>query len=76
VLDLVGPFEGLTKARKTHPELRDSAGGRVAQIDAAPVSARHGKGMRIPPDDGFEDAPAIDVLLVPAVAGTRSEADG
>jgi transcriptional regulator GlxA family with amidase domain len=33
------------------------------------------KGMRVLPDHGFADAPAIDVLVVPGGEGTRREAD-
>ncbi len=66
-LDFAGPYEvfgGLFHANH---------GGRVHLIAESPGPVHCAKGMRVLPDCGFEDAPALDVLLVPGGQGTRQE---
>lgn len=66
-LDFVGPWEVLTMARKE----RD----RVVTIAEGPGPIRSAKGLRVLPDHTFEDAPALDVIVVPGGRGTRREVD-
>jgi transcriptional regulator GlxA family with amidase domain len=66
-LDYVGPWEVLTMARKP--------GDTVVTIAERPDPVRSAKGLRVVPDHTFDDAPALDVVLVPGGAGTRREVD-
>jgi len=66
-LDYVGPWEVLTMARKE--------GDRVVTIAERPDPVRSAKGLRVLPDHTFDDAPALDVVLVPGGQGTRAESD-
>jgi len=66
-LDYVGPWEVLTMARKE--------GDRVVTIAERPDPVRSAKGLRVLPDHTFDDAPALDVILVPGGQGTRTESD-
>ena len=66
-LDYVGPWEVLTMARKE--------GDRVVTIAERPDPVRSAKGLRVLPDHTFDDAPALDVVLVPGGQGTRREVD-
>ena len=68
-LDFIGPYEVFGALRK--------ATGRGELVTIAektgPVSCVNG--LRVLPDNSFEDAPKIDVLLVPGGVGTRREVD-
>jgi transcriptional regulator GlxA family with amidase domain len=66
-LDYVGPWEVLTMARKE--------GDRVVTIAERPEPVRSAKGLRVVPDCTFDDAPPLDVILVPGGKGTRREVD-
>ena len=66
-LDYVGPWEVLTMARKE--------GDRVVTIAERPDAIRSAKGLRVLPDHTFDDAPPLDVVLVPGGMGTRREVD-
>jgi len=66
-LDFVGPWEVLTAATAVVKE------GRVVTIAERPGPVRCAKGLRVLPDHGFEDAPPLDVVLVPGGMGTRRE---
>jgi len=66
-LDFVGPWEVLTAATAV------VKGGRVVTIAERPGPVRCAKGLRVLPDHGFEDAPPLDVVLVPGGMGTRRE---
>ncbi|MBI2710947.1 MAG: DJ-1/PfpI family protein [Actinobacteria bacterium] len=67
-LDAVGPWEVLAYWTRTWPE----DGWRVVTLspDGGPV--RCAKGLRITPDHGYEDAPALDVVVHPGGRGTRA----
>jgi transcriptional regulator GlxA family with amidase domain len=69
-LDFVGPWEVFTGARMGKP-------GALEVVSVAERSdpLRCAKGMRVIPDHCFEDAPALDVVLVPGGQGTRKEID-
>lgn len=69
-LDFVGPFEVFTSAGMAKPDAL-----RVVTIAEKPGPIRCAKGMRVLPDHGFADAPALDVVLVPGGMGTRREVD-
>ena len=69
-LDFVGPWEVFGGLFKFSPEL-----GRAVLIAEKPGPVQCNKGMRVLADYGFEDAPALDVVLVPGGQGTRREAD-
>ena len=67
-LDFVGPWEVFGGLFKFAPEL-----GRAVLIAerAGPIVCN--KGMRVIAEHGFEDAPPLDVVLVPGGQGTRRE---
>ena len=67
-LDFAGPWEVFGMARK----LREQ-GDRLALIAQGDAPIRCAKGMRVVPDLTFENAPKLDVLLVPGGMGTRRE---
>ena len=66
-LDFVGPFEVFTGMRTV------LGAGRVVLIAEQEGPVTCANGMRVLPDHGFDDAPALDVLLVPGGQGTRRE---
>lgn len=66
-LDFVGPWEVLTMAKLFAPD------DRVVTIAETLEPVRAAKGLRILPDHTFEDAPPLDVVLVPGGMGTRRE---
>jgi transcriptional regulator GlxA family with amidase domain len=67
-LDFVGPWEVFGGLFKFSPEL-----GRALLIAERPGPIRCNKGMRVIAEHGFEDAPPLDVVLVPGGQGTRRE---
>jgi transcriptional regulator GlxA family with amidase domain len=66
-LDFAGPWEVLTVARKDGDQILTIAGSD------APITCA--KGLRILPDATFDDAPPLDVLLVPGGEGARQRVD-
>jgi transcriptional regulator GlxA family with amidase domain len=64
-LDFVGPWEVFTMARRD--------GDRVVTIAEKPGPITCAKGLRVLPDHTFEDAPPLDVLLIPGGHGRRLE---
>lgn len=69
-LDFVGPWEVLASAAMAKPGAL-----RVVTIAERAEPVRCAKGMRVLADHGFEDAPVLDVVLVPGGMGTRREVD-
>ncbi len=76
VLDFAGPFEVFSRTR-TEPGVEsrssdDSAPFRVFTVakTAAPVTATGG--LKVLPDYALDEAPAIDLLVVPGGRGTRA----
>ena len=69
-LDFVGPWEVFTVAAK----LGDGS-DRVVTIAEREGPVRCNKGMRVLPDHRFDDAPPLDVVLVPGGQGTRREVE-
>jgi len=68
-LDFAGPWEVFTAAAAGRP------GDRVVTIAQTTGPLRCAKGLRVLPDHGFDDAPGLDLLLVPGGQGTRREVD-
>ena len=68
-LDFAGPWEVFTLAA------RKEQGDRVLTIAEHAGALRCAKGLRVIPDHGFADAPALDVILVPGGQGTRREVE-
>lgn len=66
-LDYAGPWEVFTMARKE--------GDRVVTVAESVAPVRSAKGLRVIPDCSFDDAPPLDVLVVPGGQGTRREVD-
>jgi transcriptional regulator GlxA family with amidase domain len=66
-LDFVGPWEVFTMAR--------TSGDSVVTIAERLDPVRCAKGLRVLPDHTLEDAPALDVLVVPGGQGTRVEVE-
>ena len=66
-LDFVGPWEVFTMAKGLRPD------DRVVTIAQTREPVRCAKGLRVIPDHGFDDAPKLDVVLVPGGQGTRRE---
>jgi transcriptional regulator GlxA family with amidase domain len=76
-LDFAGPWEVFTAAlmlERLEPPA-DPAFGSVVTVAEHDRPVRCAKGLRVLPDHGFDDAPALDVLLVPGGQGTRREVD-
>jgi transcriptional regulator GlxA family with amidase domain len=65
-LDFVGPWEVFTVSAR----LRE-AGDTAVLVCENPGPVRCNKGLRVLPDHTFDDAPALDVILVPGGMGTR-----
>ena len=66
-LDFVGPWEVFTYAAKFNE------GNRVVTIAEEQRPIVCAKGLRVLPDHTFNDAPPLDVVLVPGGIGTRRE---
>ena len=64
-LDFAGPWEVLTAAAKD--------GDRVITIAETLDPIRCAKGLRVLADHTFDDAPPLDVILVPGGLGTRPQ---
>jgi len=75
VLDFAGPYEVFSRTRlEAGPESRrsdESAPFDVRVVAPMPAPLRATGGLRVVPDHGFEDAPRLDVLVVPGGFGTR-----
>ena len=68
-LDFAGPWEVFTMAAMGRE------GVRVFTVAEGEGPVRCAKGMRVLPDHTFEDAPFLDVVLVPGGQGTRREVE-
>lgn len=66
-LDWAGPWEVFTMAARD--------GDSVVTIAEGPGPIHCRKGLRVLPDHTFDDAPALDVLVVPGGLGSRIEVD-
>ncbi len=67
-LDFVGPWEVLSSLFMHSPEL-----GRVVTVAERSGTIRCHKGLRVIADHTLENAPPLDVILVPGGQGTRRE---
>lgn len=68
-LDWAGPFEVFGMASQS------VEGARVLTVAQTRDPVRCFNGLRVLPDHTFEDAPPLDVVLVPGGQGTRKEVD-
>lgn len=68
-LDAIGPWEVFAGLAAVRDDLR------VVTIAQRADPLRFHKGLRVIPDHTFEDAPELDVVLVPGGQGTRREVD-
>ncbi len=68
-LDAFGPWEVFTMA------VAERGSGRVVTISQSGGMVQCAKGLRIESGHSFEDAPPLDILVVPGGQGTRSEVD-
>jgi len=68
-LDFVGPWEVFTMAAQQQADVR------VVTLAERAAPIRCAKGLRVLADHCLEDAPALDVVLVPGGQGTRREVD-
>jgi transcriptional regulator GlxA family with amidase domain len=68
-LDFIGPYEVFGALYKVSGE------GRVVLIAEREEPVRCANGLRVLPDHSFDDAPELDVILVPGGQGTRREVD-
>ena len=66
-LDFVGPWEVFGMARRD--------GDRVVTIAQTHEPVRANLGLHVTPDHTFEDAPPLDVIVVPGGQGSRREVD-
>lgn len=69
-LDFAGPWEVFTAAAAGKPDAL-----RVVTISERREPVRCAKGLRVLADHRLDDAPALDVVLVPGGQGTRQEID-
>lgn len=76
VLDFTGPYEVFSRTRlEPGVESRrsdESAPFRVFTVAATAATVRATGGLRVLPDHAFDDAPPIDLLVVPGGFGTRA----
>jgi transcriptional regulator GlxA family with amidase domain len=75
VLDFAGPYEVFSRTRLVPgAEARrsdESAPFRVLTVARSRALVRATGGLGVEPDHGFDDAPPIDLLVVPGGFGTR-----
>lgn len=76
VLDFAGPFEVFSRARLTpgvdSRRSEDSAPFSVFTVARSRASIRTTGGLQVIPQYAFDDAPPVDLLVVPGGFGTRS----
>jgi transcriptional regulator GlxA family with amidase domain len=66
-LDFVGPWEVFTMGAQANGE------DRAVLLAERHAPVRCAKGLRVVPDHTFDDAPPLDVVLVPGGIGSRTE---
>jgi transcriptional regulator GlxA family with amidase domain len=76
VLDFAGPYEVFSRTRlepgAASRRSDDAAPFNVFLIAATPDEVRATGGLRVIPDYSFDDAPPIELLVVPGGFGTRA----
>lgn len=72
-LDWVGPFEVFTMAQQISGGEGPAAALRVVLISERGGVVQGAKGLRVETDVSFENAPELDLMLVPGGIGTRAE---
>jgi len=74
-LDFVGPWEVFTMAKQAMAGSLEAQDLGVVLVAETLAPVRCAKGLRVLPDYTFDDAPELDIVLVPGGIGTRHEAD-
>ena len=80
-LDFAGPWEVFTAALRLERAERSQRGGAEHGAGSVVTIAEHqrpvrcAKGLQVLPDHRFDDAPRLDVVVVPGGQGTRREVD-
>ncbi len=74
-LDVVGPWEVFTASAMVREAEHVEPKDEVVTIAQSTDPIRCNKGLRMLPDHTLDDAPTLDVLLVPGGFGTRREGD-
>lgn len=72
-LDFVGPFEVFTMLSSTAKARNQDAENKVVLISQSGDDIMGAKGMRVGVDCSIDDAPKLDVLMIPGGRGTRTE---
>lgn len=75
VLDFAGPYEVFSRCR-LEPGVESRRSDDKAPFRVVTVAQTHGPlratgGLRVLPDHSFDDAPQVDILVVPGGFGTR-----
>ena len=74
VLDFCGPFEVFSVARLNEQKRREEPSPfNVFLVAEARGPLAAAGGMKVLPDHGLDDCPALDILVVPGGWGTRKE---
>jgi transcriptional regulator GlxA family with amidase domain len=68
-LDFAGPWEVFSSSRALDESLH------VVTVSQSGAQVNCAKGLRVQPDHSFDDAPKLDIVLVPGGQGTRREVD-
>src|SRR5262249_30860478 len=72
VLDFCGPFEVFSVTRLNEERRREEASPvEVVLIAETKATVTATGGLRVLPNSGFDDAPRLDILVVPGGWGTR-----
>lgn len=69
LLDFAGPYEVFSVTS----ELNENRLFRVFTISRDGAAVQTVNGLRVIPDYGFKNRPAIDILIIPGGAGTKAE---
>lgn len=72
-LDFVGPFEVFTMSGEVQKRTGQPVTHKLMLIGPSLEPVRCAKGMRVLPDVTMDDAPDLDVILIPGGQGTRRE---
>lgn len=72
-LDFVGPYEVFTMSNEMYGHGSSKQHDKVVLISQTGATVTCAKGMRVEAHCSFENAPKLDVLLIPGGQGTRAE---
>lgn len=76
VLDFAGPYEVFSVTRSTDkPDYADPCPFELILVSEMSRKIKTMGGMRVVPDNNFDDFPDVDVLIIPGGLGERHEHD-